>query len=493
MATEVVRYVDPDATGAGNGTSWTDAYTSLAALITAEKKNLTSADEYYTIYCRSSGGTPDYNNASFVQADWTCDATHTITVIGADFPSDGIWDSSAYVLYNNSVGTALSIGTPYTTIRNLQVYATQNGSPNYIYGVTIGNTTGVVIDSCIIQGDPNSVDPWYFFGLAISNGANVDVINTIVYGWDSQAGGTAGIGIDVSGPTSVVNLYNCTVYNCQDYGIRRYSSGTLNVYNCAVGDCGDDFNGTIATIQNCCSDDGDGSNAQNPSGGDWDNEFTDKDNGDFSLLAGGNCVGNGTDDPGSGLYSDDITGGGRTSPWDIGAFEYGASSSSSSLSSSSSTSSSSSVSSSSSSSPSSSSSFVPPALPTLSKGVEFATEEMPAADDIAMPLGNGRLKVRPRYTRRPHRWRVSWRLLTAADYLALETFYLVTCRRSKYTFEFTEQGVAQTWLVRFDPDDPPQWQTMAAQPDKFACEVTLAEETVGTYGPGGYGAQYYDA
>jgi hypothetical protein len=33
-------------------------------------------------------------------------------------------------------------------------------------------------------------------------------------------------------------------------------------------------------------------------------------------------VGTGTDDPGAGLYSDDITGTARTSVWDIGADEY---------------------------------------------------------------------------------------------------------------------------------------------------------------------------
>lgn len=161
-------------------------------------------------------------------------------------------------------------------------------------------------------------------------------------------------------------------------------------------------------------------------------------------------------------------------------------------SSSSSQSSSSSNSSSSSSSDSSSSSFVPRSWPTLTKGIEFDTQEIPGGHDITMPLGNGRTKTRPRYTRRPHRWRIKLRLLTLADYLTLETFYLVDCRRSKYTFEFVEQGVSQTWLVRFDPDEPPQFTTMAEQPNKHAFEAVLLEDTVGTYGAGGYGAQYYD-
>lgn len=162
-------------------------------------------------------------------------------------------------------------------------------------------------------------------------------------------------------------------------------------------------------------------------------------------------------------------------------------------SSSSSHSSSSSNSSSSSSSASSSSSFVPPTWPTLSKGVEFDVQELPGSDDVTLPLGNGRDKVRPRYTRRPHRWRIKYRLLPLADYLALETFYLVTCRRSKYTFEWTDSGMDQVWLVRFDPGVPPRWRGMPEQPDKYTFDAVLKEETIGTYGAGGYGAQYYDS
>jgi hypothetical protein len=169
------------------------------------------------------------------------------------------------------------------------------------------------------------------------------------------------------------------------------------------------------------------------------------------------------------------------------------SSSSFSSSSSSSISSSSFSSSSSSSSVSSSSSFVPLAWPALSKGVELDTREEPAAADIAMPLGNGQTKTRPRFTRRPHRWRIRLRLLTRDDYLLLERFYLVDCRRSQYTFAFVEQGVDQTWLVRFDPDAPPQFATDPRLPEKFTCEAVLLEDTAGPYGPGGYGGQYYDA
>jgi hypothetical protein len=118
-----------------------------------------------------------------------------------------------------------------------------------------------------------------------------------------------------------VDMYNCTAYT----GFRGFTrtAGTVTCTNCIAANqiaAGSSFNGTI-TVDHCCSDDGTGTNAQTPSGGVWTNEFV-TDGSDFALKVGGNCVGNGSDDPGAGLYSDDITGTARTSTWDIGADEY---------------------------------------------------------------------------------------------------------------------------------------------------------------------------
>ena len=104
------------------------------------------------------------------------------------------------------------------------------------------------------------------------------------------------------------------------------ANGNFYAYNCIVFNNSDDFKGTI-TIDHCASDDLDGTNPVDISPGateadDWEACFTDYANGDFSLKSDSVCVGAGVDDPGSGLYSDDILGNTRTSPWDIGAFEY---------------------------------------------------------------------------------------------------------------------------------------------------------------------------
>ena len=82
--------------------------------------------------------------------------------------------------------------------------------------------------------------------------------------------------------------------------------------------CRGEKKGGGTTVDYCASDDGDGTNAVAPSGANWANEFSNAAGGDFTLVAGGNCEGGGTDDPGSGLYSNDMDGDAYTSPWSIG-------------------------------------------------------------------------------------------------------------------------------------------------------------------------------
>jgi hypothetical protein len=94
---ELVKYVDPDATGAGNGNSWTDAYTSLATCISTEAQDLTdNGGDTLLIWCRSSGGTDDTSAVVIAGGAWTTSATCTVTIQGYDFPSDGVLDTSKY-------------------------------------------------------------------------------------------------------------------------------------------------------------------------------------------------------------------------------------------------------------------------------------------------------------------------------------------------------------------------------------------------------------
>lgn len=318
---QVIRYVDPDAVGAGNGQSWADAYNSLQAWDTGEATNLITDGDTHTVYCKSSGGTADTTEC--VIGGWTTDATHYIEIIQDDFPADGVFDATKYHIYlNPSSGTheCLTIQVDYVRIHGLQLHmeADSSAAGMLLYYPVISASNDLRVDSLIGLMDGNSSAANCYGIYLADTSINIKIYNTIV--WDNSGPGDIGI---LCASSNVVDIYNCDVFGWSTYGIRRGANGgTVSCYNCAVGDNGDDFSGTFNTIDNCISDDGDGDDPQTPSGGDWANEFTDPGSGDFSLKAGGNCVDNGTDDPGSGLFSDDITGAGdRQSPWDISAFD----------------------------------------------------------------------------------------------------------------------------------------------------------------------------
>ena len=315
---QVIRYLDPDAPGpTHDGTSWNDAYLSLSAWDAGEATDLVSDGDYHTVYCRSSGGTSD----SEITADlsgWTTDSTHYIEIIGADFPSDGIWDDGVYRRY--SAGTAISVQTDFVKIRNMQIHCHEEAVDKRLRGIAIENVSAssvIEIDSSLIRctgtagGNSN-------IGINQVGTGTTYVYNSVFIDWGPYRAPAIGGSWSVfqNNASGTMYVYNCTVFDTNaglcNAGIYN-KAGTMTVKNTIVhsGQTGKDFVGTI-TVENCCSDDGTGSNAQTPSGGDWDNEFTDKDNLDFSLLSGGNCVNNGTDNPGGGLYSDDIRGKARS-------------------------------------------------------------------------------------------------------------------------------------------------------------------------------------
>lgn len=186
-------------------------------------------------------------------------------------------------------------------------------------GTTVNNYR---IGECIIRSAPSAGGASSRDGIEVGGsggfGSTFVIYNTIIYGGGSSA---SSIGVTMADGSYTLTILNCTIYNW-GLGVDE-ASGIVQITNSVVAENTTDFNafGDPTTIDNCASDDGTGSNPQTLSGT-RANDFTDVANGDFSLVSGSVCIGNGLDDPGSGLYSTDIVNFLRTSIWDISAFEF---------------------------------------------------------------------------------------------------------------------------------------------------------------------------
>lgn len=309
---EVERYVNTAADPGGNGTTpalsgGNHAYQSLQSWSIAEQTNLVIAGDNHIVRVATTGGPSDTTPAGIAGA-WVTGSGNDILVQGTDFPADGIFDPTAYVLATSSSGpvvTALTISEDYVTVRNLQITSTttSTGGGGAISIASLNPSSLVVVDGCIVGGSSDGTGVHY--GIACGSFAGtIAVINTTIQGFVRGAQNTQGA-VNITFGTTL-SFYNNVFYG-NYWGIRRQFTGTVTVKNCAVGNNSDDFNGTM-TIDNCVSDDGDGTNSLGPLDGDWLKEFVDADNGDFTPVEGGNILVAGLNDPGSGLFSTDILG-----------------------------------------------------------------------------------------------------------------------------------------------------------------------------------------
>lgn len=295
----------------------------------------TSAADTAAIIGRIEGAwtNPD-TQAAVAGTGWNNDAAHALTIytVGAA-RHKGKWTPTAYRMVVTDA-TCLTLSIPWFTLDGAQfrVAKSATGSDTGVTGVFCGATGCGRVGNCIITGDTASFTKITKSGQA-ARGVQMNVVggvaqwwNLIVYGFRNTGGGTGTIGRGIDSGNGVSAIFNCTVSDC-DQGIN---SADTNI-NCAVFNNASDFSG-CGNISFCASDDGRGASPvdwNNEAEG-WANVFVNYDTSDYTaadfrlkkFTGAGKIIGMGTDDPGAGLYADDIAGTARTSPWDIGAFEY---------------------------------------------------------------------------------------------------------------------------------------------------------------------------
>lgn len=309
---EVEWYIDPDASGTADGTSWTNAYTSLNAFEAAEQTDLVTATDNYIVNCRSNSGTDDTTSVDF--NGWTTSATYNILILGADFPSDGVYDNAEYVL--SGAGTSdLTISESYTTVKNIQVLAASSS-----FGINVAATSpvDVVIDSNIVNATGLNDNNDACILISNDTDTEAEITNNVLYCSANRHGSSIRV---ING---TVDIYNNTCYNTR-FGIYT-EAGTIGIYNNAsfgnqyedVRDAG----GSITSNYNATVE-GFGTNAVTitQTASDYAALVTDAANGDFSVTDDSSQLYNAGINTGApGL---DIIGTSRpqATTTDIGAFE----------------------------------------------------------------------------------------------------------------------------------------------------------------------------
>jgi len=337
MAKTKTIYVDPDASGSNDGTSWTDAYTGLNTAISSSAADITplGSDEIHQYLCRSSSGTADsIGSTTMTFAGYSTTLTNYISISGVD-SFDGVWDTSSYRMVRAS-GTNADIfranGTWDAVLKfqNLQIQCLRNA--NFItafdfnHGTNTPNIFDVEIDRCIVRG-PGASAVSLSWGIDIRSigdapACNMVIKNSLWYDWGRNVYEQGGTGQDS------FEFFNNTCLRTTNESIANYTNtSSMKWYNNIIlsGDTGTglrfnygdhDYNASNDTT-NASTNDVDLSSISSlteifdtPTG-----------DGDFNLVANAPVIDEGTDLSSSGVTGD-IAGTARGATWDIGCFEY---------------------------------------------------------------------------------------------------------------------------------------------------------------------------
>jgi hypothetical protein len=230
----------------------------------------------------------------------------TIKVDQAD-RHNGEWNTAKYRLYATpSAGlSVLYAGDNYVTIEGLQIGFAAPSDSSDRQCLVLPVFGPYVLKNCIFYMDTSAGA--YSIGKAISANStsayvSVKIINCAIMTTNLRES-TYGI-LEYGSGTGPVGIYNCTIKNFA-IGIAQ-NAEPVTAYNCGFVNCTALHSGTVDHTTTCSE-----VTPTFAAGKEFHLDSTDT-----------TWKDQGTSDPGSGLYSDDIDGVARTGTWDIGADEY---------------------------------------------------------------------------------------------------------------------------------------------------------------------------
>jgi len=243
MAT-VTRYIDVDVVGgAGNGTSWADAYSSASAWEAAEQTDLVSDTDVHVVYARASSDSPD--TTTFAIDGWTTNATYYITFeVGVADRHTGTGDTG-YRLVGDPGGSdgAIYIAEAYTVMYGVAVKNTRLGETG-ANGIEY-NAENITLKSCLAYECGNS-------GIAGGNDSDNGILNNcIALNNGLAAAGGNGYHFDGSVTCNFCDAINNETGTNRDGDGFKNASGadTTTCKNCySGGNDGDDYDDDDGTV-----------------------------------------------------------------------------------------------------------------------------------------------------------------------------------------------------------------------------------------------------